>query len=246
LPHYSFNEKYFDVIDNEHKAYWMGFLWCDGYVGKRDGIRPNGFYRLEYNLKFSLMESDKGHLEKFNKDINGTYPIHIYKCGKSSFEKNGVIPNECRLFITNLYFCRLLQEKYGIIANRFDCSKVIKLIPENLKRHFIRGILDADGSLCHYNTIDDGFNRDKFAVKFSTYEMLLEFIESYFYKNKITNTEIYKKGTRHDGKDGYCKDLGFSGRQQFMKIMSYLYDGSTIYLDRKYEKYLKIKEEFGD
>jgi hypothetical protein len=245
LPHYSFNEKYFDVIDNEHKAYWMGFLWCDGYIGKREGIRSDGRYRIEYNLKFSLMESDRGHLEKFNKDINGTYPIHIYKCS-TGYLKEGEKTNECRLFITNLYFGELLQEKYGIIANRFDCSKVINLIPENLKKHFIRGILDADGSFCHYNTIDKGVDRDKFSITFSTYENILEFIESYFYKIGITNTEYYKKHTRHSGEDGCCKALCFSGRQQLFKVLSYLYDGATIYLDRKYEKYLKIKEDFGD
>ena len=244
MPHYSFNEKYFDVIDNEHKAYWMGFLWCDGYVGKRDRI-GNGRSQLEYNLKFSLMESDRDHLGKFNKDINGTYPVHIYKCS-SGYLKQGEKTNECRLFITNLYFGELLQEKYGIIPDRYDCSKVINLIPEGLKKHFIRGVLDADGSFCHYNIIEDGVDRDKFAVRFSTYEMLLEFIESYLYKVGVTNTEHYKKYTRHAGKDGNCKALCLSGRQQLLKVLSYLYDDSTIYLDRKYEKYLKIKEDFGD
>ena len=28
---YSFDEHYFDNIDNEHKAYWLGLLMADGY-----------------------------------------------------------------------------------------------------------------------------------------------------------------------------------------------------------------------
>lgn len=25
---------YFNTIDDPNKAYWLGFIWCDGYVGK--------------------------------------------------------------------------------------------------------------------------------------------------------------------------------------------------------------------
>jgi len=247
VPSYSFNTKYFDIIDNEHKAYWMGFLWCDGYVGKREREQPNGNIRTEYNLKFSLMKPDRDHLEKFNKDINGDYLIHIYKT--NGFDKS-IESFECRLFITNLYFGRLLQEKYGIIPNRFDCSKVIKLIPENLKRHFIRGILDADGSFSHYIFTDkkNGCETKKITIGFTTCENLLEFIEEYFYSKKLTNTRKYKKEKRHkeEDRDTNCRGLKFSGRVQALTLLSYLYDDSTIYLDRKYEKYLKIKKEFGD
>lgn len=32
---YTFNEEIFDIIDNEEKAYWLGFLAADGYVDKQ-------------------------------------------------------------------------------------------------------------------------------------------------------------------------------------------------------------------
>lgn len=28
------NEHFFDVIDTEEKAYWLGFIFADGYVAK--------------------------------------------------------------------------------------------------------------------------------------------------------------------------------------------------------------------
>lgn len=31
---HTLNEKYFDKIDTEHKAYWLGFLWADGSISK--------------------------------------------------------------------------------------------------------------------------------------------------------------------------------------------------------------------
>ena len=34
---YTVNENYFENIDNEEKAYWLGFLYADGYVRMKDG-----------------------------------------------------------------------------------------------------------------------------------------------------------------------------------------------------------------
>ena len=53
---YNLNENYFEVIDTEHKAYWLGFIFADGYISSRD----NGF-------ELSLKGSDIEHLHKFNK-----------------------------------------------------------------------------------------------------------------------------------------------------------------------------------
>lgn len=32
---YTFDKNIFDKIDTKEKAYWMGFIWCDGYNLKR-------------------------------------------------------------------------------------------------------------------------------------------------------------------------------------------------------------------
>lgn len=48
-----FNENYFDEIDNEHKAYWLGFIWADGYMAIRH--RNN---RISYEFKLSLKQDD--------------------------------------------------------------------------------------------------------------------------------------------------------------------------------------------
>lgn len=31
---WNLNEHFFDVIDTEEKAYWLGFIFADGYVAK--------------------------------------------------------------------------------------------------------------------------------------------------------------------------------------------------------------------
>ena len=57
---YSLNENYFETIDNEEKAYWLGFISTDGNIYKRDN---NGTIILSFNLNIR----DKKHLEKFLK-----------------------------------------------------------------------------------------------------------------------------------------------------------------------------------
>lgn len=247
MPSYSFNEHFFDVVDTEEKAYWLGFLWCDGYVGKRirkvetkNGIKD----RIEYNIKLSLMEKDKNHLKKFADILDSNYPIHRYR-GLSAFGNTEYY--ECRLFITNIYFGKMLHEEYGICANRNDPKLTVNKIPYNLRRHFIRGVIDGDGSISKYVSHNEKLNKEeiKHCITITSNENLLEFIETHLYKEGITQTEHYKKDKRHkeENRDGFCRGLKFSGKNQFYKILNYLYEGSSVYLDRKYERYIAYKKE---
>lgn len=55
-----FNENIFDVIDSEEKAYWLGFLFADGYISSSKNT-----------IELSLALKDKEHLEKFAKFMGG-------------------------------------------------------------------------------------------------------------------------------------------------------------------------------
>ena len=46
----------FERIDNEEKAYWLGFLYADGSVSH---------YKSSKRVELGLKESDRGHLQKF-------------------------------------------------------------------------------------------------------------------------------------------------------------------------------------
>lgn len=58
-----FNENIFDVIDSEEKAYWLGFIYADGYI---DSSPLDDSKKSKYNFELSLKASDVGHLHKFN------------------------------------------------------------------------------------------------------------------------------------------------------------------------------------
>ena len=63
------NDDYFEIIDTEEKAYWLGFLYADGCVARK------GNY---YNIKIDQALYDYEHVLKFKEAINSTYPVKIY------------------------------------------------------------------------------------------------------------------------------------------------------------------------
>ncbi|MFB6211001.1 MAG: homing endonuclease associated repeat-containing protein [Halobacteriales archaeon] len=64
---YSVNEDYFETIDTAEKAYWLGFLYGDGYTFDSDDGRV--FFGLELGVK------DRHHLVKFKETIESKHPI---------------------------------------------------------------------------------------------------------------------------------------------------------------------------
>lgn len=226
------NEKYFDVIDCENKAYWLGFLWADGYISKRTRGKYN---RLEYDLKLSVSETDYAHLIKFAQDLSSNYSIHFYKVGNQGFNTS---KKEARLFITNKYMVSHLYENLGIIPNRYNPNDLIKNIPEQYHKAFIRGVFDGDGSFSFY------LNKGKYKkmnVAFGGSEELLRFIETHLNDNLLHNNVKHKLSRRHINGDGSWRTLVYAGCSQGMSIINYLYKDSTVYLDRKYEKYLNYQ-----
>ena len=133
-----FNEHIFDVIDDEEKAYWLGFIFADGYIS-------NSGNKFELSLKVS----DMSHLEKFNLFMEGNknkVKINKVTCGK-------VICERCRWSISNKHLRETLIS-LGCVPNK---SLILKFpdksifSDESLIRHFIRGYVDGDGCLSWRN-----------------------------------------------------------------------------------------------
>lgn len=226
---YSFNKNFFDTINTEDKAYWLGFIWCDGYI-----CRSNRKGYDTYDFKLDLAIQDKKHIEKFKNSLNSEHPIKIYK-SKSYFnkEKDTVV---ARIYIANRYFAKTLYDKYILIPDRHDTEKLIKNIPESLIRHFIRGVLEADGSISDYYAQEKRLKikTRKMAIRFYTYENLLIFIREHFIEKGLSKShQQFRK--RHEDRDGYACELSYTGNKQVRKILNYLYEDATVFLDRKKE-----------
>lgn len=66
--YYFFNFNFFEEINNELSAYWLGFLYADGCIEKQNKYGEQSF-------KIAIHKKDQELLEKFKEDIQSTYPI---------------------------------------------------------------------------------------------------------------------------------------------------------------------------
>lgn len=173
---YHANIHFFNEIDNEYKAYVLGFILADGHVSKAG------------NLIITLKSDDIDILEKINRAMDSNYPIRKTRDKYST------------LVISSKYICDRLNEigfnnrkTYG-----FDFDKLIKTIPEELYIHFIRGMFDGDGCIGYYK-----YNYNKKHSFHFGYTGLLEvvtFIKDFFdiCTKNVQETELVYTGTSKD------------------------------------------------
>lgn len=127
-----FNEHIFDQIDSEEKAYWLGFIFADGYISSSP-LREE--VKSVYQFELSLGIKDIEHLNKFKIFVD--------------YEKDVIIDgNRCRFVVSNKHLWTVLNE-LGCTPNK-SLSLTFPIIPQNLIRHFIRGYFDGDGCISRY------------------------------------------------------------------------------------------------
>ena len=201
---YTLDYNFFDIIDTEEKAYWLGFLYADGYIGKD-------------SIELGLCRRDELHLEKFKKSLHSNTPTRRKEV--NGFPQSRV--NICsRYMVGKLHDLGCVQNKSLILT-----FPTYDIVPEKLVRHFIRGYFDGDGSISinleNSNTLSAGFvGTEMFITK------LL----------KILNKEI---GTNVKCLQpcGNAKQINIGGRNVLKRLYNYLYEDSTVCLDRKFEKF---------
>lgn len=216
---YSFNENFFESIDTEEKAYWLGFLIADGYITKREN---------SYKIGVALSSCDIGHLEKLNKSLNSNYPIRTYEATKNSYSNN----NYSRLiYSSKIMFDNLL--KYNFVEHKTNILNPpdINLL-NGFTSDFIRGYFDGNGSIAHTNTELN----NSYAFKLVSTKNFLDFVNNYIKEKLGFSANKYYK--RKDYQE--VMSLEFGGNLKTQKILDLLYKNAIIYLDRKYQRYLDL------
>lgn len=221
---YECNSKFFSEISNEHQAYWLGFIYADGFLSKTS-------YKSNL-MGISLSKTDQEHLEKFKKDIEFTGRIHHYTV-KSGYK---VGTEYSRIIIRDNQICNDL-ESCGVFHHKTPILKFpsTDIVPQNLVSHFIRGYFDGDGCFTYHINKNGKLLS---AVKIcGTSEFLLGMAQ-YLPIRKFP-PRLYK---RHSADTVSALDVG--GNKQSLEIMQYMYSNATIYLSRKYEKFLTFFREY--
>lgn len=213
------NDNYFQKIDEEHKAYWLGFIMADGgvcYTTKyyKETNSPNRLY-------FAISLKDKYILESFCKDIGYNSNKIIEYIPKGTYSENPM----CKLYINSKKMCMQLSE-FGIVPNKTG-KEIIPDISKEMMPHFIRGFFDGDGSVYKTNNVTH--------VSFTGNKKFLTELMEYLYENNIIDNNQYAI-SKYNNKDAY--DFKFAKKESINKFFNYIYKNSTIYLKRKYNKFL--------
>lgn len=124
------NENFFEEIDSEIKAYFLGLIITDGYIIKNKTKKKNSAV-----LGIELKESDKYILERFAKIFYENKSL-AYKPSKKTY-------------MLTIYSNKLCEDlaKFGVVPRKTNTVRIPDMNNEVLQRHLVRGIFDGDGTV---------------------------------------------------------------------------------------------------
>ena len=229
-PKSNFDDTYFDKINNETKAYLLGFLWADGSLSSSplDDSKSKSVYTIELGLKLDDIEI----LEKLKEELKSPRPI--LKDTKRIVNNN--VYSRCRFLVNSKHMWNTLNN-YGCtprksLTVKFPDESIFieseKYSKEELIRHFIRGYFDGDGCITYV---------DKKHTRISIQLLgTLEFIsKALTYLPKALSTLSIRHN--HNNPSESTRFINTSdGKAEI--LVKYLYTNATIYLSRKYNRFL--------
>lgn len=222
---YVYDRSFFHCIDNEDKAYWCGFIMADGCVTIQEEINS-------CELQISLQARDGSHLKKFNKAISGNVPVEYFEEICNLNNKPHKVAR-IRLYSQEIFHD---LEKYNVIPNKSLVKQFPQNIPDELLPHYIRGYFDGNGSVYKCGSTKLPEEKRFIGCNFScgSYEFISEL------KRQLENHGI-KSGSVHlSKKDSKCYQIQIRGLSNTDRFLNYIYNNSTIYLERKFQKKEKI------
>jgi hypothetical protein len=128
---YYIDEHFFDYIDTEEKAYWLGFLTADGGI-------------VRHQLILQLKISDIDHLHKFASSLHSEHPVSIIEA-----KGYGKVQPMARITVSSISLIRALS-KLGVGENKSFTVRPCEYVPEWLLSAYWRGIFDGDGCISYW------------------------------------------------------------------------------------------------
>lgn len=210
----TYDKNFFDSIDSEEKAYWLGFIMADGYTKLDKNNNPA-------QTTIEISKKDINLLDAFKKSIKSNYIIRE----RSRTTVTGKISEVCSITISSHHLTKQLVS-YGVVPNKTYIGFINEEIfgdNEELIFHYLRGYSDGDGTI----------NKNKGNYVFKLV------IRSKSILNTITNW--IKKYCNIDPKITIWENtyrLSIQNKKDYFIFLKKLYKNANIYLDRKYQNYL--------
>eukprot|EP01083_Nonionella_stella_P038672 105139_1 len=151
-------------------AYWLGFLFADGCINDK---------RTTSAIHLCLKCTDYSHIKKYQKALQSTYHVGLYKNGPS-----------CK--VSHYISDTILAEDLialGCTPRKSLTLKWPKDMPDQFASHFARGYLDGDGCI-HFSK-----RKGSFTVSFVGSHAFMESLQIYIKTRVLFN--IKARGCLH-------------------------------------------------
>ena len=198
---------FFAEIDNELVAYWLGFIFADGYIGQQEN---------HYLFGICLKDTEIEHLYQFRRDIDSNHPIRIMP---DYHYAQIYVPDQD--FISHLL-------KWGVTPRKSLTIQWPDNLPSPMVRHFIRGVMDGDGGMMKPGKQD---RLPICEVAASGSPIFLESLQTELRKRGIISA--YRPAYIKDGTLTNCAGIRVHRNSDKVTLFRLLYTGATRYLDRK-------------
>lgn len=213
-----FNINKFECIDSEEKAYWLGFLYADGYVNDKT-----------YSIELQLQEKDFEHIVKF---------ANFLELDEKAIrkKKNSVGDKEFISYRVSVRSKKMYTDlvSLGCVPRKSLILKYPRNIKKRLEKHFIRGYFDGDGSISFYKEKYRGF----FAcnISFLGTEDILDGIANFVHRK---GKDIPLKKPKYVKRSNIFV-IEYGGSFLVERVYNTFYKNSSIYLNRKKDKFIAV------
>lgn len=211
---YKHQYDFFENINIEEKAYWLGFMFADGYIV--DYSKKYG----EDKFGITLHSKDKKTLEQFKKSIKSTNPITDVSSNGRQLHR---IIMSSQKTVDDLISHGCVKQKSLILKPPIG-------VPQELVHHFIRGYFDGDGSIFWNKGAferRDTWNTPSYSINITSTKEMIEWLI-----DQIGFGNIQKEERRT--KTWYYVQ---SGNKKVKQFCDYIYKDATIFMERKYQLY---------
>lgn len=223
LFRYEYDETYFEIIDSEEKAYWLGFIYADGCISQI--FNKNTGALKSRTLEITLAEVDRDHLAMFAKSIKSDVTPTL-----KNVTLNGINYASYRLQVYNKKICQDLINLGCHPAKSLTLEFPEEdIVPSEFRSHFVRGYFDGDGCV----STDMKWS---YIVNFVGTKDILDGIRVDAYE-KMNLSMIEPSGK------GNALQVSWGGFYNLKRWYEYLYRDATIFLDRKHDIFVKAIEE---
>lgn len=209
---HDYNRRYFKRIDAPDKAYWLGFIFADGYIVRKE--KGNGQTTSEVAIE--LNEKDVKHLMKFNSSLGNGSLIKVKRQKdreiKGIHVKGGHQTVTVRYYSSEMYFD--LVDK-GVVQNKTYRPEFPK-IDENYFFDFLLGVIDGDGYISGDDYLSMGIVNPNI--------VFLEYVQQILAKHGIS-TRIYTE-------EKWKNRLTIVGKNAD-ELCNIMYKNASVYLERK-------------